>query len=183
MKPRVPCPYCDGDKALTAIRCQKCESERRASNGLNIGKPTHGHAKNRRMTAEYTAWLAMQQRCFNKKCPEYKNYGGRGISVAAAWRTDFLAFLSHVGQRPSGRTLDRINNNGNYEPGNVRWATKCEQQLNRRVSLGMHSVDKDGNEEPISVSSAAAYLALNYSAFRTGLIRAGILPSEGRRAR
>lgn len=92
------------------------------------------------MTASklHYVWVAMKQRCTNPKQAQYKNYGGRGISVCAEWLNSFEAFYDHVSQLPhfgeKGRSLDRINNNGNYEPGNVRWATAAEQTRNRRCS-------------------------------------------------
>ncbi len=72
------------------------------------------------------------QRCTNPNFTFFGNYGGRGITVCASWRSSFAAFLSDMGKRPTGKTLDRINTDGNYEPGNCRWATRSEHQLNRR---------------------------------------------------
>ena len=93
----------------------------------------NGEAANGKQTPEYNAWAAMKNRCGNKKNKKYHRYGGRGIKVCEEWRNDYLAFLSHVGRRPSeNHSLDRYpNRNGNYEPGNVRWATRKEQQANR----------------------------------------------------
>lgn len=83
--------------------------------------------------SEYHAWSQAKHRCFNKKATNYKDYGGRGITMAPEWVDDFAAFLHHIGMKPTpNHTLDRINNSGNYEPGNVRWATLSEQQRNRR---------------------------------------------------
>jgi hypothetical protein len=80
----------------------------------------------------YLIWGAMKQRCGNPKSPNYKHYGARGIRVCQRWIDDFDAFVRDMGPRPEGRSIDRINNDGNYEPGNTRWATTVEQLRNRR---------------------------------------------------
>lgn len=84
-------------------------------------------------TPEYNAWNAAVQRCHRKSHPAFKNYGGRGITMCAEWRHNFAAFLEHIGPRPSPRhSLDRIDNDRGYEPGNVRWVTWDVQASNRR---------------------------------------------------
>lgn len=97
-------------------------------------RKTHGNSmigsKNYR---EYTIWCAMKERCYNPKVDMYPSYGGRGISVYEEWRHSFESFLAHIGPRPSSNySIDRIDVNGNYEPGNVRWATTIEQGANKR---------------------------------------------------
>ena len=85
-------------------------------------------------TPEHVIWCHVMERCTNPKSADWANYGGRGITICDRWRSSFTAFLADMGQRPSPtHSIDRKNNDGNYEPGNCRWATLSEQHRNRRV--------------------------------------------------
>lgn len=91
----------------------------------------HGKAR----SSEYHTWAAAKDRCFNPDSRSYANYGLRGISMCSEWRESFEAFYSYIGPRPDGASLDRIDNDGDYEPGNVRWATDRTQVRNRRITV------------------------------------------------
>lgn len=96
------------------------------------GKRARTHGMSR--TPEYRAWTAMRRRCSNPSCGSYRDYGGRGIMVCYEWQKSFASFIKDVGLRPSdAHSLDRIDVNKNYEPGNVRWATTIEQANNKRA--------------------------------------------------
>ena len=85
-----------------------------------------------RYTAEYKAWQSMKDRCYNPNNPRYGRYGGRGITVCQRWRISFRNFLEDMGIKTNDTySLDRINNDGNYGPGNCRWASSYEQNRNR----------------------------------------------------
>ncbi len=96
---------------------------------------SHGSSRNADGTRNYlyAAWSSIKQRCFNPKSDLYAKYGGRGITMHPAWVESFVAFRDYVGERPSpSHSIDRKRNAGNYEPGNVRWATPSEQAANQR---------------------------------------------------
>lgn len=95
----------------------------------------HGQTRQLKRSSEHYAWTNMIQRCTNSKRPDFHQYGGRGIAVCEKWLSSFAAFFADTGSKPAGTSLDRYpNNNGNYEPGNVRWANKHQQMQNTRAT-------------------------------------------------
>ena len=138
---------CDAGKnkhgqSLWRVRCDCGKEAVKIASAVRVGRTrscgclarsglhrTHGS----RHHPLYATWCNMKARCNNPQNPSYKNYGGRGISYAPEWE-DFAVFLSDVGERPhSEATLDRVDNDGNYTPDNVRWATRLTQRRNSRA--------------------------------------------------
>lgn len=109
--------------------CYHSDIQREVSRATGLRNRRHG----RKETPEYRAWSAMKARCTDPSHPAYHRYGGRGIAVCDEWLTSFEAFFAHLGERPSRtHSLDRIDNDKGYQPGNCRWATRSEQNRNRR---------------------------------------------------
>lgn len=125
----LPFAYCLS--AGDTKSCGKCDRSCSEKTKMAVASATTKHGWSG--TAEYQAWLSMRSRCLCKTNSAYKNYGGRGITVCDEWKADFLAFLNHIGPKPSpDLSLDRIDNNDGYRPGNVRWADRSTQSRNRR---------------------------------------------------
>jgi hypothetical protein len=111
-------------------------------------------------TKTFQSWRSMRARCYIATSHRFDRYGGRGIAVCDRWRDSFVAFLADMGERPAGKTLDRINNDGNYEPGNCRWATSSEQGRNRshpaRWDDGLTAATRPRIRRPLTVEEQAA---------------------------
>lgn len=112
--------------------------------------------KNTRDNPTYARWAAMIQRVTNPTNVRWEHYGGRGIDVCERWR-DFDNFVADMGECPDGLTLDRLDNDGDYEPGNCRWATRTEQNRNNRRT---HMITYDGRTQ--SMSAWAEEIGMNY---------------------
>lgn len=113
-----------------SVRCKKCRSRIARSKKVL----SHGYARGKPGKL-YNCWTQMKKRCECATNRAYHNYGGRGIKVCPEWSADFLSFARYIGEPPSAQhSIDRFpNNNGNYEPGNVRWATAKQQRANQRT--------------------------------------------------
>jgi len=101
----------------------------------------HGHIINGKRTPTYGSWFNMKQRCLNPNNPAYMRYGGRGITVCKRWM-EFTNFLTDMGERPNNKTIDRIDNDGNYEPDNCKWSTISEQRKNNSYNIDKEELKK-----------------------------------------
>jgi hypothetical protein len=107
----------------------------------------HGESASNR-TPEYTSWSDMRNRCNWSGCKQFKDYGGRGIKVCERW-SSYQNFLVDMGRKPPKTTLERIDNDGNYEPGNCRWATRKEQSANRRTDARTRIIKWNGESKSL----------------------------------
>lgn len=134
------------------------------ANSKSSVKPRPGLT--REFNSEYRSWLAMRQRCSNRRTVGWADYGGRGIRVCDRWQTSFAAFLADMGPKPSeSHTIDRKDTEGNYEPGNCRWATKLQQarncRSNRRVTFNGRTLCLSAWSEVVGLSPELIRARLN----------------------
>ncbi|MCF7995219.1 MAG: hypothetical protein K9L88_10310 [Chromatiaceae bacterium] len=164
-------------KQLRHDKVRSCGCLRKETSAETAAARKKSEAKRR--DPLYNRWLCMLQRCSNPKNPSYHNYGGRGVKVCEAWRESFDAFLEDIGQPPTLKhTIERINNDGDYEPENCRWALRDEQLRNQRVNI-LITV----NEDTLTAKDWAAKTGVSYQkltrTFRTkGLAEATRLVQE-----
>jgi hypothetical protein len=129
--------------------CKNCSIASRDPAKYN-NRLRHGCGKPGKQTPEYKVWDAITQRCTNPKAQAFHNYGARGIKLHPSWSGSggFIEFLKHVGLRPTpDHSIDRIDNNLGYEPGNVRWTTYLEQTINRRNTI---TITIDGSTKTLA---------------------------------
>lgn len=142
----------------TSCGCYHIETTRRANS-------THGKSR----TRVFRIWQGMIGRCTNQNLPHYKNYGGRGIKVCERWSNSFSAFYEDMGDPPSDmHTIERIDNNGDYTPGNCRWATAKEQARNRRSSTSFQF-----NENNMTLAEIAERTGMPYGLLEMRVVRYG----------
>jgi hypothetical protein len=149
-------------RTLSCGCLRRLVSHTRAKSGvMALANMKHGMCRSR----VYSIWCGMHQRCRNPNHRAYKDYGGRGIYVCERWQR-FENFLADMGEPPDGMTIDRINNDGPYEPGNCQWATRQEQSLNKRDNVWITV-----NGETKTVTNWSRQLGLGHSTVSERLLR------------
>lgn len=133
----------------------------------------YAHTHRMTRTRTYKSWSMMKSRCLNENYTHYKYYGGRGIKVCDRWIHSFEAFLTDMGEAPEGFTLDRIDPNKDYSPGNCRWASRAEQVRNRRNTVLLSMGGKS-----VTLIDLAAQAGVTRSAIYGLLYRKGLVPSS-----
>jgi len=133
-------------KTTIVLNCQcdcgkptkKTLSDFRKQDNVSCGclKGQHNFIDGRKKMIEYKSYRKMLDRCFNPNDKDFKHYGGRGITVCDRWKNDFANFIADMGAKPTNKhSIDRKNNDGNYEPGNCKWSTMKEQNNNKRNNI------------------------------------------------
>lgn len=136
-RPKWECVYDCGETSFVRS-CHLLSGHNRSCGCFNTDMivkacTTHGQSCYGKVTPEYRAWQNAKKRVSDRKSASWKHYGGRGITMCKRWFNSFEHFISDIGKRPTrGHSVDRINNDGNYEPSNCRWATRSQQQKNKR---------------------------------------------------
>lgn len=172
----VQCECGHGPKSiqLAALRsgstssCKACAIKRRAKKqrGKAPSNKTHGEASGKRST-EYSSWTMMKNRCFNEKADNFEYYGGRGITFCDRWLNSYENFLADMGRKPApGLSIERIDTNGNYEPGNSKWATHTRQCNNRRSNAQLIY-----QGETITLADLARKIGISSGALRARIDR------------
>lgn len=146
--------------------CRPCAARRSTRHGhrRSIDKPT------RSASTTYTTWREIIRRCFRTSDSAYPCYGGRGITMCERWRYSFENFLADMGERPPGTTIDRIDYDGHYEPGNCRWADSVTQSHNRRATKLSYDL-ADEMRRLSSLGKSSASLAAQFGVSRSVVYR------------
>lgn len=149
---------------LTSGRSLSCGCQKSAR--VSEARTEHGHAQGRGRTASptYRSWASMIQRCTNPRSASYPNYGGRGITVCPQWLASFEQFLADMGEKPrKGMSIERVDSNRSYEPGNCIWADVRQQNRNRRSTQLTPEIVRALRDGSLSVDEAARTLGVSRS--------------------
>ncbi len=131
-------------------------------------RKTHGESgyRGKKATKEWKAWSSVKERVLNPNCPNYKNYGARGIKIYSEWISSYEEFLSYIGRAPSrNHSLDRIDNDGDYTPGNIRWATKIQQhnneRRNRKITFKQETMTMTQWSRKLGIGKTTLFMRIN----------------------
>lgn len=127
----------------------------------------HGLSKTSRA---YISWTGMHNRCYDPQCDSWEDYGGRGITICDRWFNNFRNFYADMGERPEGMEIDRQDNDGNYEPGNCRWATASQNARNKRTTVWVEYAGRT-----VSLAEAAELSGIHYETLRSRVNRGTVL--------
>lgn len=151
----------------------------------NIHRTKHGHSKRGSPTGKvHNSWSGIKQRCYNPKHSHYHRYGGRGITMFSEWVNDYLAFYNYIGDAPDTNqrwSIDRIDNNGNYEPDNIRWALPNTQANNKSVNVNLTFNGETKNLEQWAKHLGISSSSLSKKRNRGDSIEDILKPSSNRR--
>jgi hypothetical protein len=169
---------CDCGKEKSMYRCALLKGNTKScgcykKEGCKIWNRRHGACAGGKNSPEFRVWSSVKNRVLSQKSAIFHNYGGRGIKICDRWKDSFENFLEDMGYRPNlSYTLDRIDNNGDYEPGNCRWATYKEQGRNRRTNMRITH-----NGETLASAEWAERLGIKAATIRAR-IRRGLSTQE-----
>lgn len=126
---------CDCGKEIIVTENSLKRNNTRSCGCYKLDRTSETHRKHGMCRSRtYNTWCAMKDRCYNANNEDFHHYGGRGITICERWNNSFEAFFEDMGEKPLRMSIERINTNGNYEPGNCRWATQKEQTRNKRTN-------------------------------------------------
>lgn len=129
---------------------------------------THGESVDYKRSREMRAWRHAKERCYNPNCERYPQYGGRGIGMCDEWKNDLSAFVRDMGRCPRGMSLDRIDPNKGYEPGNCRWATNHEQARTRTDNVLVRHGNRTMVLKDFAKEVGVSYKSLHHRMKKTG---------------
>ena len=162
-----------GGRSLTTRNTQSCGCLKKemlvARNNFGKGQISPNRTHNMSKSGEHNSWTLMKQRCTNPNNPNFKDYGERGIKMFEPWIESFEEFFSHVGKKPTKfHTIERINNDGGYFPGNVKWGTRKEQANNQRSN---HMITFEG--ETMNMTQWAKHLGVTRGLLKDRIVKLG----------
>lgn len=152
-----PCAQCGAEftRCISPASLEMGRGKFCSKTCVDTNLKSHGHGRPGQQSPTYQSWSHMKHRCYNPNSNRYSRYGGRGITVCEEWRNSFETFLADMGEKPDGKTLDRINNDLGYSKENCRWATAKEQTHNRHTNV---IVEYDGEMMPCTEAARRAGL-------------------------